>query len=69
MRCHICNAIDAEFVDTRDGVYLCQSCKSDLDELKAEDFKDAHPNRAFVEGEIEGNVDDLESMMRRLSDA
>jgi hypothetical protein len=33
MRCHICNAINAEHHDKRDDVWICTPCKEDVDQI------------------------------------
>lgn len=40
MRCYICNAIDAEHFDKRDNTYLCDVCKSEVDQLIYEQEED-----------------------------
>jgi hypothetical protein len=44
MRCKICNTIDAEYFDSRDDTYLCNSCKEDIDRLIFEQDQDNSEN-------------------------
>lgn len=33
MRCRICDTMDAEHLDKKDGHYYCDSCKGDIEKI------------------------------------